>query len=60
MQNKYRWGLYYDPSDPRLVVPKSNPAFGWTLNVAHQPARIILFLLVASIIVSVVASVINH
>lgn len=50
MRSKYRWGLYYDPNDPRLVVPKINPVLGWTLNIAHSPARVILFLIAMAIL----------
>lgn len=45
MQDKYNWGLYNDPNDPRLVVPKMNPALGWTVNVAHPSARLALILM---------------
>ena len=31
-----RWGLYHDAADPRLWVPKTDPAMGWTVNVAHR------------------------
>jgi hypothetical protein len=29
---------YRCPEDPRLVVPKLNPALGWTFNWAHPSA----------------------
>ena len=41
MLNKYSaWGVYNDPHDPRLIVPKMNPALGWTVNIAHRSARL--------------------
>lgn len=41
-----RWGMYRSESDPRLWVPKRNPAMGWTLNMAHQKARLTLVAMV--------------
>ena len=32
--------LYHDAEDPRLIVPKRNPAMGWTLNVDHRYGRV--------------------
>jgi uncharacterized membrane protein len=32
-------GLYVNPGDPRIWVPKRRPGFGWTLNFAHAKAR---------------------
>jgi len=31
-------GIYSDPRDPRVWVPKRNPMMGWTLNFAHRRA----------------------
>lgn len=55
MQN-YRWGLYNDPADRRLIVPKMNPAMGWTVNVAHPSARLALVLMAVIIVAAVAAS----
>lgn len=57
MQNKYSWGLYNDPHDPRLIVPKMNPMMGWTLNIAHREARLGLAAIVIVAVVSITASV---
>ena len=39
MIKKYgRFGMYNDPSDPRLIIPKRNPAFGWTINLGNKRA----------------------
>ena len=60
MQGKYNgWGLYTDARDPRLVVPKRNPAFGWTINVGHKLGRVALMLIIALLAVSIVASVVQ-
>ena len=58
MQNKYSWGLYNDPHDPRLIVPKMNPMMGWTLNIAHR--RVALAAIMIALVVSVVASAFLH
>ncbi|WP_243843446.1 DUF5808 domain-containing protein [Sphingomonas vulcanisoli] len=43
MQGKYTaWGLYRDPDDPRLIVPKPIPAMGWTINVGHRFGPLVL------------------
>jgi hypothetical protein len=32
------WGLYSDPADPSLFVPKRIPWLGFTVNFAHPHA----------------------
>lgn len=60
MAGKYdSFGLYHDRDDPRLIVPKSNPSMGWTLNVAHRyaPAAVIgVALLIALLTATLVAT----
>lgn len=34
-QSTSKWGCYYNPSDPRILVPKSIASMGWTLNVGR-------------------------
>jgi uncharacterized membrane protein len=47
MDEHYDWtGLYHDPDDPRLFVPKRNPSLGWTVNVEHPYGRTVLGLIV--------------
>jgi uncharacterized membrane protein len=49
-KNPWRYILfYYDPADPRILVPKQIPIFGWTLNAAHTTSKVILFLIAALI-----------
>jgi uncharacterized membrane protein len=37
----WKWGVfYYNPYDPRIMVPKRMPLMGWTFNFA-QPGTII-------------------
>ncbi len=57
MQNKYSWGLYNDPHDPRFVVPKMNPALGWTVNIAHPQARLALVLISAILVLGIAGSI---
>lgn len=58
MLGKYNsWGFYNDASDPRFIVPKINPAMGWTLNIAHRRARVALILMVAILAAGMVGSV---
>ncbi len=38
------WG-YRCQEDPRVIVPKRNPAMGWTMNWAHPRAVVALIVL---------------
>lgn len=57
MQSKYNWGLYSDPNDPRFVVPKLNPALGWTVNIAHPQSRLALILIGMVVVAGLAGSV---
>ncbi|MCK4922213.1 MAG: hypothetical protein KAS71_14270 [Bacteroidales bacterium] len=37
-KNPDNWeGVFYvNRKDPRIIVPKINPSFGWTLNLGHE------------------------
>ena len=50
-------GFLNDPADARLIVPKRNPAMGWTLNLARPAAPFVLMALGAVIGVSVATAV---
>lgn len=55
MSGKYdALGLYHDPADPRLIIPKANPMMGWTINAAHPLGRAAL--VVVAVVVVAVAS----
>lgn len=65
MDGYYDWaGLYHDPDDPRLFVPKRNPTWGWTINVEHSYGRatlgLILVLVALGFIVSMAANLYRH
>jgi uncharacterized membrane protein len=34
--------FYFNPTDPRILVPKKNPIMGWTLNFASPYSYISL------------------
>jgi uncharacterized membrane protein len=36
------FGLYHGPKDPRFLVPKRIPMMGWTINVSHPYAPVII------------------
>ena len=44
---RYSRLIYFCPEDPRVVVPKNNPLFGWTCNFAHKAALFVIFLFFA-------------
>jgi uncharacterized membrane protein len=42
-QENYKWGfLYFDPNDKRVILPKVNPALGWTLNFSSPITYLII------------------
>ena len=39
----YRWGIFYfNPRDPRIILPKRIRAMGWTLNFANPYSWLII------------------
>ncbi|HBF87704.1 MAG TPA: hypothetical protein DDX39_03595 [Bacteroidales bacterium] len=50
--NKWRGIFYYNPKDPRIIVPKLNPMLGWTVNFSSPYA----YITIIGIIVIVIAS----
>lgn len=51
--NNWRGSFYVNSKDPRLIVPKYNPARGYTFNFASPYAYIII---IAVILIMVAAS----
>jgi uncharacterized membrane protein len=48
--NNYKFGIfYYNPDDPRTVVPKRIPMMGYTMNFA-RPLSYLFLVLILSII----------
>jgi uncharacterized membrane protein len=61
MDDRYDWaGLYHDPDDPRLFVPKRNPSFGWTINLEHRYGRSTLTLIIMAVVVAFVSSMVAN
>lgn len=57
MQKGYNsFGLYNDADDDRLLVPKSNPALGWTINLSHPHGRKLLIGIVIAIAAGITLS----
>jgi uncharacterized membrane protein len=63
--NPSNWGrgvftFYFSKKDPRLIVPKRRPGLGWTLNMAHPGASlVILAVLLLILLIPVVESVLE-
>jgi uncharacterized membrane protein len=51
-------GFYVNAQDPRLWVPKKRPGIGWTLNLGHRHARVVLALLAALVLAALAAAVV--
>ena len=52
-----RWlNVYYQPKDPRVVVPRRIVAFGWTVNFAHRRAFAVIVLAALLVTVPVLAA----
>jgi uncharacterized membrane protein len=44
----YKWGIFYfNPEDPRAIVPKFNRWMGWTLNFAKPATYLIIAAFIA-------------
>ncbi|MGG7035825.1 MAG: hypothetical protein ACI7YS_11625 [Flavobacterium sp.] len=40
----WRWGVfYYNKEDKRLLPPKKNPDYGWTVNFANRKSVLFFF-----------------
>lgn len=42
--------FYYNPQDPRTIVPKRNQWMGWTLNFGNFYTYLIIILFIALIV----------
>jgi len=47
-KNRNNWkGIFYsNKKDYRIIVPKANPAMGWTLNFASPYTYVIIILII--------------
>ncbi|MHB8854580.1 MAG: DUF5808 domain-containing protein [Ignavibacteriaceae bacterium] len=49
------WGIfYYNPDDPRIIVPKKIKGLGWTFNFAKPISIIIVCVILVFIILSMI------
>jgi len=48
--NNWKGIFYVNPKDPRILVPKSNPLLGWTLNLGNVYAYLGLIAIIIIII----------
>ncbi|NJK90342.1 MAG: hypothetical protein HC904_00025 [Blastochloris sp.] len=46
---RFYFNFYHCQEDPRFIVPKRNPWFGWTLNFGHRSAWVALFVVLLCI-----------
>jgi uncharacterized membrane protein len=51
--NNWKWIVYFNPRDPRILVPKINPSMGWTFNFAHPYSYIALISIILIAITSI-------
>ncbi|PIB95896.1 hypothetical protein CSW60_15100 [Caulobacter sp. X] len=51
------FGFYHGPRDPRLIVPKRIPIMGWTINVSHPKAPLLVLLTCGAIGLGILAQV---
>ena len=43
----YKWGFFYfNPKDKRVILPKANPFFGWTVNFGNWQTYLLIVLLI--------------
>lgn len=53
-QSTWKWGCYYNPSDPRIFVPKRVAIMGWTINIGRPVGRIFYFGIIALVFVVII------
>ena len=53
--NNYKWGIfYYNPSDPRTLVPKRVRMMGWQLNFARG-SQLILPIIIVIVLITIIS-----
>ena len=48
--NNWKGIFYVNSKDPRIIVPKINPSFGWTLNFGHKTTYIGIIVIILIIV----------
>ena len=46
--------IYFNKKDPRIIVPKLNPSFGWTFNFGNTYSYLIIGAILIAVAVLVV------
>jgi len=54
--DNWKGPFYFNSKDPRLSIPKQDPALGFTLNFASPYAYLII---IAILIIAIIFSIIN-
>jgi uncharacterized membrane protein len=53
---KWYGPFYFNRKDPRIMVPKTNPAQGGTFNMANPYALLIVIVIIAAIVTTALIS----
>lgn len=53
-------GIYHARRDTRSIVPKRNPAFGWTFNTARPVGMAVTVLILALVVAGVVLGLVGR
>ncbi len=48
--NNWKGVFYVNHKDKRIIVPKKNPSFGWTLNFGHKVSYLGMALIILIIV----------
>lgn len=48
--NNWKGIFYVNNKDPRIIVPKKNPSFGWTLNFGHKVSYLGILVIILIIV----------
>ena len=49
-RRNYKYGFYYNPNDPRIIVPKRIRLLGVTLNYAKRGSYLVLAIILVLIL----------
>ena len=48
--NSWKGVFYVNGKDPKIIVPKINPSFGWTLNFGHKVSSLGILVIILIIV----------
>ncbi len=52
--NNWKGPFYFNRKDYRLIVPKSNPSMGWTLNFASPYAFATMAIVIGIVVLTII------